>query len=137
MHRRAPARNDENGYKKYCIYVATEFEEWKYTKMKNTTDILFCALLQYVCMMRLFLALKRAIRCGDAIAIETAYNDFLPYFEAAGKSNYVEIVLNQTDQYYKVLSKRELHLLRCNRTARLYGGKSKVGYRMLNGPLMD
>merc|ERR1712032_751754 len=86
-------------------------------------------------MMRLFQALKRAIRCGDAVAIETAYNDFLPYFEAAGNSNYVEIVLNQTDQYYKILSKRELHLLRCNRTARLYGGKSKCGIPFAEWPL--
>ena len=38
-----PSIKDDISSKKYCIYIATKFEEWKYLKMKNTTDILFCA----------------------------------------------------------------------------------------------
>ena len=98
FHHPAPLPHDGIRSTKYYIYVATEFEDWKYTKIKSTTDILFRASLQYVRMMILFMALKHTIRCGDAISIENVYNDFLPFFEAAGKSNYVEIVLNQTDQ---------------------------------------
>lgn len=77
--------------------------------------------------MNLFLSLKLSIRCGDAIAIEDVYIKFLPIFSAARKTMYVEIMLHSIYQYYSVLSKQKLHLLQCNRTARLYDGESKFG----------
>ena len=96
----------------YYVYVGSMFENWKKIKLTTTSDVLFRACLQFVQMMNIFLSLKYAIRSGDAISIEHIYNIFLPFFHAAGKSTYVEIVLNVTDQYYTVLLKQKLHLLR-------------------------
>jgi len=62
-------------------------------------------------MMNLFLSLKRAVRLGDAITIEKIYNLFLPFFHAAGKSHFVEIVLNATDQQRIIKAKIALAAL--------------------------
>lgn len=98
-------------------------------------DVLFHVLLQYMYMIGLFMSLRRAIQCGDMIAIKSAYNIFLSLFEAAGKFNYVEIVLNQLKQYHNILTKQELHLLCCNCTARLYKSKSKCSVLYAKWPL--
>ena len=123
----SPSRDIVNSEEatKFCVAITNMFEIWKKIKLERTSNVLFCASLQYVQMMNLFLSLKRSICCGDTIAIEDVDIKFLPIFSAAKKNIYIKILLHSIDQYYSVLSKQKLHLLQCNRTARLYDGESK------------
>jgi len=77
--------------------------------------------------MKMYKAFKKAIRCGDGVAIEQLYVDFLPIFQAAGKRTYVEIVLGMVDQYYSKIPAKLLHLIRCNRSLPIYKNVSKGG----------
>ena len=82
-------------------------------------------LVNFVILTRLCWAMKTAIRCGDAVAIEAMYITFIPIWIACGKHKYYQLGLYLVDEYYSRIPYNVLNLLRINRTMKLYDGSDQ------------
>ena len=68
--------------------------------MTVTWEKVLYTMPQFVKLTNKFKLFKDAIRTGDSVMIEYMYIDFLPYWQATGKTNYVAMVLQQVKDLY-------------------------------------
>ena len=121
--------------KRLALEIANGYNKWIDFKRSQTNDECFQMALNFVTMMEMYRLFRISLRAGDAVMIEALYCKFLPYYQATGKRNYVQIVLSNIDAFYSEIPANLLHLVRINRTSPLYKGNDKYGRPMANWAL--
>jgi hypothetical protein len=113
-------------------FLAKEYISWKKTRLSETTDEVFRAILQFNEMTALFSCFYDSIRNGDAVMIEVLYLEFLPLWVATGKKHCTRLVLDQVECLYKQCPPWLLQTIRENRCQPLYEGTDRNGKAMAN-----
>lgn len=112
--------------------LAEWYIKWEDSKLRNSTDEVFRAGLNFVKMARMHRSFKESIRYGDAIHLEYLYSTFTPAWLALGKNIYFEIALSTVEQFYGRVPFPLLQVIRDNRAVPIYDRTDKDGTPMAN-----
>ena len=114
------------------VVQASRFQEWFDEKLQSTTDQEFKRVLTFVKTMRVYRLFRASVRCGDAVAVEWLYANFIPVWFATSKKHCYQNALYQIDDLYQRIPFDLLQHIRVNRMRQLYTGKNQRGRVMAN-----
>ena len=66
----------------------------------STIDEVFQMLVNFLLLAEEYRECQMALKTGDAVMIESLYQDFLPKFYLTKKKHYIEIILTQIKAFY-------------------------------------
>ena len=65
--------------KELAIHVAINYDKWIKTHLSDTTNEVFCMVLNFVTAMNLYWMFCVAVLCGNTVMIEWVYNEILDF----------------------------------------------------------